>query len=138
MVFLTAFHEFVELIMLALRSERRRVQSSQALTGPLNTRDICTRTTDQKLSRVNLSATLWAKFESVALAFGRRPDAAGKDCFPADVCRLTGSPGGQRLGNTAHPGKPVSRALERPGNVSRYASISIVGGCVCTCGRTSG
>jgi hypothetical protein len=41
MMFMIAFHEFVEVNMLALRSERRRVQSPQALTGPLNTRDIC-------------------------------------------------------------------------------------------------
>jgi hypothetical protein len=67
------------------------VQNSRALTGPLNTRDICTRTTDEALSDVKFSAPLLAEFESNALAFGCRPDAAGKDGFPADVCRLTGS-----------------------------------------------
>jgi hypothetical protein len=58
MVFMIAFHKFVELNMLALHSERRRVQSSRAPTGPLNARDIYMRTTDETLSDVKFSATL--------------------------------------------------------------------------------
>jgi hypothetical protein len=58
MVFMIAFHKLVELNMLALRSERRRVRSSRALIGPLETRDICTRTTDETLSDVKQIATI--------------------------------------------------------------------------------